>query len=65
MMALRMVDDDADMRVVVEDIAPKRSRNYDIEGLLPNPGPPEARDAVYPPSRQQRRWLERQSKKHR
>ena len=41
------------------DVTVKRPRNYDIEGPEHVPAPPE------PLTRQQRRWQERQAKKHR
>lgn len=46
------------------DVPVKRKRNLDIEGPEPKLGPPTARDGQII-TRQQRRWQERQSKKHR
>ncbi len=39
-------------------------RDYDLQGPKPNAGPPTAVEANVP-SRQQRRWLERQAAKNR
>ncbi len=52
------MDRDADeRRILITE--PKPPRNYDIEGPELEPVPPE------PLTRQQRRWQERQAKKHR
>ena len=59
LMALSMASEDAGMRIAVDDIAPRRPRNYDIEGPkdFGPPAPPQ------PLTRQQRRWQDRQNKK--
>lgn len=62
MMVASRGDEDIVVRLEPTDIAPKRKRNLDTEGPAPAAGPPTASEADMP-SRQQRRWQERQAKK--
>lgn len=57
----------AAMMMMVGGVAPigaEEGRNYDIQGPKPVAGPPTAVEADMP-SRQQRRWKDRQNKKRR